>query len=275
MAGPWFCVLGAVYLSRVVIQPLTDFIPLTIHLRIPDQVMRIARFFFALSTSLRQLNNFYQNLNFDQLIPYQRFFPYIRQFQLQERLVPFTYINELLNDDCTRTIWKAKTTDTDTECIMIVVKFVSRYNVKAHQICADNGYAPNLLYCSDDNEAKKLGGLKMIIMKYVDGISLDKIHKDGGMSNNQAILHDVNAAIQLLHDHNLVFADLHAPNIMIVDDGQHAKLIDFDWCGTHDVDRYPPSMNSKLPWPPGADPCAILKKEYDVYWLYQLREYLK
>src|SRR6266496_2144928 len=147
MAGPWFCVLGAVYLSRVVIQPLTDFIPLTIHLQIPDQVMRIARFFFALSTSLCQLNNFYQKLNFDQLRPDQRFFPYIRQFQLQERLIPFTYISELLNDDYTRTIWKAKTTN--TECIMIVVKFVYRYNVKAHKICADSGYAPSLLYCSD------------------------------------------------------------------------------------------------------------------------------
>src|SRR3954447_26012745 len=40
MAGPWFCILGGVFLSRAVIQPLTDFIPLTINLRVSDQVKR-------------------------------------------------------------------------------------------------------------------------------------------------------------------------------------------------------------------------------------------
>ncbi|CAG8794257.1 4817_t:CDS:2, partial [Gigaspora rosea] len=40
----------------------------------------------------------------------------------------------------------------------------------------------------------------------------------------------------------------------------------------HDVDKYPPSMNKNLSWPPGAKPCALLKKEHDIHWLNLLRD---
>ncbi|CAG8683858.1 10596_t:CDS:2 [Dentiscutata erythropus] len=52
-------------------------------------------------------------------------------------------------------------------------------------------------------------------------------------------------------------------------------LIDFDWCGKHDMDKYPPSMNKNLSWPPGAEPCALLKKEHDIHWLNLLRDKFK
>ncbi|GBC01176.1 hypothetical protein RclHR1_00410003 [Rhizophagus clarus] len=189
-------------------------------------------------------------------------------------MTSFTYISELL-DDYTRTIWKAKTDDGH----MIVVKFVSRYNALAHKLCENGGYAPKLLHCSDNNEIR-FGRLKMIVMEYINGTSLDQILKDGTIDSlshqaRQAILDNVTAAIQLLHDNKFVFADLRPPNIMINETDQRAMLIDFDWCGIHDLERYPPSMNSKLPWPTGADPGTVLRKEHDTYWLDLLRKSLK
>src|SRR5437588_12762673 len=69
MAGPWFYILGAVFLSRVVIQPLTDFIPLTINLRIP--LCTIA--FFSSASEFLLISGPRPSD--------QRFFPCIRQFQ--------------------------------------------------------------------------------------------------------------------------------------------------------------------------------------------------
>ncbi|PKC61185.1 hypothetical protein RhiirA1_325982, partial [Rhizophagus irregularis] len=129
MVGAWFCILGGVFLSRVVVQPLTDLIPLTINLQDFDEVRRIARLFYSLSRALQQLSLFYQNLK---LTPSdQRFFPYIRQFQFKGEDINFTYIYEIF-DDHTRTIWKAKKENGQ----IIVVKFTPKCNIEAHNICS-------------------------------------------------------------------------------------------------------------------------------------------
>ncbi|CAG8572941.1 13248_t:CDS:2 [Ambispora gerdemannii] len=63
IAGPWVCVLGAVFLSRVMVQLMTDSIPLTVNLRNNNQVKRIARLFKALRIAFIHLSNFYNNLD--------------------------------------------------------------------------------------------------------------------------------------------------------------------------------------------------------------------
>ncbi|CAI2193690.1 1883_t:CDS:2, partial [Funneliformis geosporum] len=143
IARPWFCVFRGVFLNRVVVQPLTDSIPLTIDLRNKDQGLE-----------LNQTG--------------QQYFPYLRSFPINGKTVNFTYTEELANDH-TRTIWKASTDNNK----MIVVKFVTEYNRNAHDICHSKGYALELLYCSANNEIRALGGYKMIIMEHVS-TSLDK-----------------------------------------------------------------------------------------------------
>lgn len=92
IASPWVGILGTVFLNRVVIQPLTDFIPLTIKLRIPDQVNRISRLFYALLVAFHRLQYFYQNMSLNPSD--QRYFLIFKNFSNDDR-VPFTYISEL------------------------------------------------------------------------------------------------------------------------------------------------------------------------------------
>jgi hypothetical protein len=120
MAGPWFCILGGVFLSRAVVQPLTDFIPLTVNLRAFDQVKRISRLFYSLSLGFQQLGTFYQNLNLS--ASDQRFFPYVRQYRGADgNNVSFTYLNELSDDQprvCYITVMKMKQRHLeDIECL--------------------------------------------------------------------------------------------------------------------------------------------------------------
>lgn len=270
IAGPWFCVLGGIFLNRIVVQPLTALIPLTIDIRNKDQVYQIARIFQALLMAFQQLRNFYRSLNLDQTG--QRFFPYLRSFRPDRNsIVNFTYTEELAEDH-TRAIWKARTDSGD----MIVVKFVTEYNMNAHIICWKRGYAPKLLYQSFHGEIRALGGYMMIVMEYV-GISLDKKLDKIEINPQNSIYSDIEFAIGLLHSKNYVFADLRPPNILVYDEHgkQRAMLIDFDWCGRHNTDRYPPNLNKSIPWPTNVKPTSCLDKEHDLYWLRKLKECLQ
>ena len=54
----------------------------------------------------------------------------------------------------------------------IIVKFVNCYGKRAHQILADGGLAPKLLYCGSpwlDNNAPSYWSILMVVMEYVDG----------------------------------------------------------------------------------------------------------
>ncbi|CAG8622962.1 11397_t:CDS:2 [Ambispora leptoticha] len=86
-------------------------------------------------------------------------------------------------------------------------------------------------------------------------------------------------AIKALHDQNIVFADLRRLNILVVESQNQYKgykgckgmLMEFDWCGTHNLDTYLLEM-SEIPWSDGARPGALLMKAHDEYWLDMLKE---
>jgi hypothetical protein len=157
------------------------------------------------------------------------------------------------------------------------VKFVAEYNIRAHNICHDGGYAPRIIYSSNSAEFKALGGYRMIIMECV-GISLDKKLQGLEIRSHNSIYEDVKSAIDLLHKENLVFADLRSPNILVYNDRdgiQRAMLVDFDWCGRENVSRYPPSLNLSILWPTDVKPYSLLKKTHDLYRLEKLQELLR
>ncbi|CAG8720643.1 4180_t:CDS:2 [Dentiscutata erythropus] len=110
LAGPWICVLGAVYIEKPLIEPLTSFEPLIftndrVHLE------KIARLFMALRTGYR-----------------------VGDFVYKEKLF----------DDPQKLLWKAETKSGQT----IIVKFSHMYNAYAHNVCHEIGKAPELFFVS-------------------------------------------------------------------------------------------------------------------------------
>ncbi|CAB4385719.1 unnamed protein product [Rhizophagus irregularis] len=201
VAGPWFYILGGVFLNRAVVELLTDFIPLAINLRVFDKKKQITRLFYSLYQALRLLNNFYRNLGVERSVDH-RFFPYVCQFQSDgNNIISFTDIYELL-DDPTRTIWKG----TDENA--------NRF---------------------DDAEAR---GFRMINMEYLDGTTLDQRFNKGDtidVSHGLTIYRDVKFAIDELHNKNFVFADLRPPNILIFGTGKNCILTSLTLIGVEDT----------------------------------------
>ncbi|CAB5194234.1 unnamed protein product [Rhizophagus irregularis] len=108
LAGPWICILGAVYVEKPLVEPLTSFEPLIftndrIHLN------KIARLFKALSLGCERLKKYYNAL-------------------------PSFILNT------------AETQGEDH--LTIVIKFTHSYNKKAHELCHSIGKALRLLCVS-------------------------------------------------------------------------------------------------------------------------------
>ncbi|PKY18457.1 hypothetical protein RhiirB3_328987, partial [Rhizophagus irregularis] len=117
----------------------------------------------------------------------------------------------------------------------IVIKYTSKYCVAAHNICATADFAPKLLYCSDDAEAR---GFRMIIMEYLDGTTLDQRFNKGDtidVSHSLTIYRDVKFAINELHNKNFVFANLRPPNILIFGTRKNCILTSLTLIGVEDT----------------------------------------
>ena len=125
-----------------------------------SHITRIARAFYALKASLKKLNSYYESLHPTGNLPADsRYFPSITAYHPHGgELVQFKYVGFLENcPDCITLRARARTTPAQD----IVVKFVDRYGKKAHQILADEGLAPKLLYCgsphlNDDEPSYRL-----------------------------------------------------------------------------------------------------------------------
>ncbi|KAJ1302287.1 hypothetical protein OPQ81_001104 [Rhizoctonia solani] len=62
IAGPWMCILGAVFFNCPIVQPLTDFIWVGINPSKPGEVPFVARVFHSILKARRELEAYYANL---------------------------------------------------------------------------------------------------------------------------------------------------------------------------------------------------------------------
>jgi hypothetical protein len=62
VVGPWLLVLGAVFVDRIVVQELTDFIWIGGHLFDDEKIKRVARILAALGKGLGELEDYYSKL---------------------------------------------------------------------------------------------------------------------------------------------------------------------------------------------------------------------
>ncbi|KAG9084343.1 hypothetical protein FRC06_004116, partial [Ceratobasidium sp. 370] len=226
IAGPWMCVLGAVYLRNPVVQPLTDYIWLGHHPLQDRRLTHLTRVFHAAAVSIDELQEYYKSLLSRPLpsLDLARFFPYARQYpDSNGGLVDLDYLGLVDNDFPLRPVFRAST-GTDRN---IIVKFAERYNIEAHQMLVPEGLAPKVLYY---NANFSHGGLRMIVMEEVPGITLERHIELHGIASLQALTtlrKNIRDALRILHDVDLVFGDLRPPNILVVEptDGEPRGML--------------------------------------------------
>ena len=201
---------------------------------------------------------------------------------MESTITEFEYIDAFRADPTNVTfLAKVKSPDSDRK---LVVKFVDRYGVGAHELLAKEGMAPKLLYCGllDGNDdvrntksrargSTETGGLyvgppRMVVMEYIDGETM----VDPSSALPKDAREQIKNAIQKLHDAKFVFGDLRSPNVMFSKD--KAFLIDFDWAGEENETRYPRHLSRRVKWPKMAEELEMkpIESDHDITMLNQL-----
>jgi len=144
----------------------------------------------------------------------------------------------------------------DSEGALLFIKFMSRYNQTAHQLLAQQEYAPNLRHCS---ETVAGSGCFMVVM---DRIDCNNMFRHRFTAED---LRQVQEAKDLLHEKRFVFGDLHPSNIVKPEDGLGVMLVDFDWRALDGQGTYPLTINSdsSCGWHPEVGPGVVMRMEHD------------
>ncbi|KAJ2913992.1 hypothetical protein MD484_g6413, partial [Candolleomyces efflorescens] len=263
IAGPWLVVLGAVLTSNAVVQRLTNYVWLG-HSRVIDDIAtkRVARVFTALRQSVAQLKSFYQTLS---PLPHanDRFFPLARTYveDHSSQVISFRYTKPLKLADPSCMAFLAETSSGRR----VVVKFVERYGAEAHQLLADAGQAPALLYYGKiwHNDQFARDGCyprKMVVMEYLCGETVEGM---ASSATREAVL----KAVQHLHGNGFVHGDICRPNIIIVDgtgdEGSRVRILDFDWAEREGKARYPYRLSPEF-WADGVHGNGLILAAHDL-----------
>ena len=265
-------ILGAIITDGVIVQRLTDYIWVGLDSVLSEShIAQVARAFYALKASLKKLTSCYESLDPTGDLPADsRYFPSITAYRPRGGgYVKFEYIGFLENClDCITLHARTKPMPAQD----IVVKFVDRYGQRAHQILADQGLAPKLLYCGSprlDDDEPSYQSISMVVMEYVDGDTFAVAKQKMSEESVETVRSAVRRALELLHNHGLVFGDLRPPNVMITKDGK-VKLIDFNWAGEEGQAKYPSLISPEIAWPEGVEALAVMRREHDLDMLRKL-----
>ncbi|KDR71642.1 hypothetical protein GALMADRAFT_254023 [Galerina marginata CBS 339.88] len=237
-----------------------------------DNAIRLARVFKALSSCQKALALYYSEVGQKKTRPLSSLFPSPTPVDHSVELPNLTYKQFLTRlgqpasgivglEDRTTAMYIAALDGIENG---VIVKFTPRYNEKAHRILASAGLAPKLHFC-----ARIISGLYMVVMERVEGKSLWQLQADAEPIPI-IILDHVRRAVSLLHEQNIVFGDLREPNILYNASESCVDIVDFDWSGVHNVDRYPATLNPTHKWPEDIVPYGLMLKAHDLWQLERL-----
>ena len=237
-----------------------------------DNIIRLARVFGALSRCRLDLHNYYDRVSHltsprlsclypnPTLVDRSKTLPALtfRRF-LSRAGRPTSALVDLGN--ATTSMYIATLGDTGNE---VIVKFTARYNQVDHRLLANEDLAPKLHFCE-----RVIGGLYMVVMDHVDGMSVWQLQQDK-KPVPAIVLKDIDNALHILHAKGIIFGDLRDPNILYLASEDRAMLVDFDWCGKDGEDRYSATLNPGNVWPEDVSPYSIMRKAHDIWQLDRL-----
>jgi hypothetical protein len=258
--------VGPIYVTKL----LT--LDLSLGFHASDNIIRLARVFWALSRCRADLTKYYdgvRNLDSPRLsclypnptpVDPSKALPKLTYRQFLSRAgQPTSALVDLGN--ATTTMYTAALSDTNQE---VIVKFTARYNEVAHRLLAEAGLAPRLYFCE-----RVIGDLYMVVMDRVDGKSIWQLKEDK-IEVPEIVSKRVGDALRLLHESNVVFGDLRDPNIIYDAFKGRVVLVDFDWPGKDGESRYPATLNTSNCWPEEVLPYGIMRKSHDLWQLDRL-----
>lgn len=146
----------------------------------------------------------------------------------------------------------------------VCVKFVTSYSREAHEICANNQFAPVL----EGFEALP-GGWSMVVMDSVDE-SFQPLCTVPPDLRNVGLYDIAKKKLTDLHQAGYVHGDVRDANLMVAKDGSDkCMLIDFDWAGKAESTRYPMNIYSgpDLWRPKEVFDGEIIRAEHDIAML--------
>ncbi|KAL0229481.1 hypothetical protein GEMRC1_014098 [Eukaryota sp. GEM-RC1] len=108
----------------------------------------------------------------------------------------------------------------------LVVKFATTYDVDAHKLLAEHGYAPDFYYSEEISNQ-----LILIEMEYLDQAEFCLLESIpySLWGRKQDILKEIRNAVNLLNSHNIVHGDLRPSNIFVSKSTCAIKIFDFDF----------------------------------------------
>jgi hypothetical protein len=263
----------------VQMEPLTETIRLDFDWRNEEQWDKAARFVWALSRAINSLRSFYAKgpsephgsygYSYDSPIPdtvkkmkLQRelFYPYPQSYKrlgTEETVtVEFIYGSRL---DSNTLMFRAKEIGSERH---LMIKFTCRYAEEVHRTLAEpdgeqRRWAPELYGCDALH-----GGWKMVVMEYLDDEHWTTLANDGSRAGDSR--KEIENAMQHLWSKGYVHGDLRRPNIFISKSkcSTEVRLIDFDYSGKANSDRYPRDWNYTL-HPTDVVPGGLLRKVHD------------
>ncbi|KAF9644586.1 hypothetical protein BDM02DRAFT_3102661 [Thelephora ganbajun] len=287
--GNRLSILGAIHTDKFIVQQLTDIYIGEATTHEDTHIFHLAKVFTSLRRARATLDEYYDgilhqgttsaNPQRNPLIPRRCFFPYPTKFKeyrvgtgAGSQFTEFKYI-DLPDADPANVTFFVQVKLSDRK---LVVKFVDRYGVEAHEFMAKAGMAPQLLYCGlldGENDLRNgevrvqgklkhglyVGPLRMVVMEHVEP---EKRPIDAREKTREAI--------EELHSAGFVFGDLREPNVMF--SGGKALLIDFDWAGKVGEARYPRGLSTKVKWPEEVESLErkLIETDHDLFMLDQL-----
>ncbi|KAL5526114.1 hypothetical protein ACEPAG_7452 [Sanghuangporus baumii] len=230
-----------------------------------ETVLRVGRIFKALSLAIEELREYYEpfslGVEMDATIAHM----YPDPLPCEGYHIPrLAYIGKLSHMGGSLDAKDKEAMDLIDE-VDVVVKFTVRYHEQAHRILEQDELAPRLHFC-----IPLVGDMYM-------GSSWTISKTRRFTSRNLKIPKKFWAMWRLrstcFAQKTLVFRDLRIQNIILGPKGK-AMLIDFDWVGKHNVDRYPASWNNDAgKWSPSVDRRVLMDKAHDTFMLDKLRRH--
>jgi tRNA A-37 threonylcarbamoyl transferase component Bud32 len=258
--------VGSVYVSKL----LTFDLSLGFHAS--DNIIRLARVFWALSDCRVDLQNYYHEVGKLRSPRLSCLFPSPTLVDSSKALPELTYRQFLSRagqptsalvdlGNATTAMYIATLGGTGKQ---VIVKFTARYNEEAHNLLTKVGLAPGLHFCE-----RVIGDLYMVVMDRVDGKSIWQLQGDK-IPVPAIVSERVRDAVLLLHENNIVFGDLRDPNILYDVSNDRVVLVDFDWAGKDGESRYPATLNHGNVWAEDVSAYSIMKKDHDIWQLNRL-----